>query len=91
VPRPPRRDREIFEQVEAEARLAATRPQSIANDAITPRPEANPLAPPPVEPVTGAPPPPPAPASAGAAGAPAGSTAPAGAAPTGSLPEASVP
>ncbi|MFN4130561.1 MAG: penicillin-binding transpeptidase domain-containing protein, partial [Paracoccaceae bacterium] len=44
LPRPPRRDREIFEQVEAEARLAAQRPQSIANDAVTPRPEANPSA-----------------------------------------------
>ncbi|MGY6636593.1 MAG: penicillin-binding protein 2 [Erythrobacter sp.] len=49
VPRPPQRDREIFEQVEAEARLASTRPQSIANDAVTPRPEANPSATPPPE------------------------------------------
>lgn len=55
VPRPPQRDREIFEQVEAEARLASTRPQSIANDAVTPRPEANPSATPPPEPVPGAP------------------------------------
>ena len=44
TPRPPRRDREIFEQVEAEARLAATRPEGIANDAVTPRAEANPSA-----------------------------------------------
>lgn len=44
LPRPPRLDREIFEQVEAEARLAASRSESIANDAVTPRPEANPSA-----------------------------------------------
>jgi penicillin-binding protein 2 len=51
VPRPPRADREIFEQVEAEARLAAQRPAGLANDAVTPRPEANPSATPPLEPV----------------------------------------
>jgi penicillin-binding protein 2 len=62
LPRPPRRDREIFEQVEAEARLAATRPQGIANDAVMPRPEANPAAAAPPEPAPG-----PAPAPAAAA------------------------
>lgn len=41
---PPRRDEEIFDRVEAEARVAATRPEAIANDVITPRPEANPSA-----------------------------------------------
>ena len=55
LPRPPRRDREIFEQVEAEARSAATRPQGIANDAVTPRPEANPAATAPPEPLPAAP------------------------------------
>jgi len=44
LPRPPRQDRDIFEQVEAEARIAATRSQSIANEVVTPRPEANPSA-----------------------------------------------
>ena len=34
---PPRRDEEIFDQVEAEARLAAARSQAIADDAIVPR------------------------------------------------------
>ncbi len=51
LPRPPRVEREIFEQVEAEARLAAQRPQSIADDVVTPRPEANPSAPPRSEPM----------------------------------------
>lgn len=41
---PPRRDEEIFDRVEAEARVAATRPEAIANDVITPRAEANPSA-----------------------------------------------
>lgn len=41
---PPRRDEEIFDRVEAEARVAATRPEAIANDVITPRTEANPSA-----------------------------------------------
>jgi penicillin-binding protein 2 len=34
---PPRRDEDIFDQVEAEARLAAQQSQLIADDAITPR------------------------------------------------------
>ncbi|MXO61632.1 penicillin-binding protein 2 [Qipengyuania oceanensis] len=38
----PRRDEDIFDQVEAEARAAATQPEAIATDAITPRTEANP-------------------------------------------------
>ncbi|MEE4339662.1 penicillin-binding protein 2 [Erythrobacter sp.] len=36
---PPRRDEDIFDQVEAEARLAAARTQAIADDAIAPRPD----------------------------------------------------
>ncbi|MGQ7829024.1 penicillin-binding protein 2 [Altererythrobacter sp. Z27] len=43
---PPRRDEEIFDQVEAEARAAAAQPEEIAEEAVTPRPEANPSAPP---------------------------------------------
>lgn len=42
VSRPPRRDEEIFDRVEAEARLAARQSQAIADEAIAPRPEANP-------------------------------------------------
>jgi penicillin-binding protein 2 len=71
--RPPRRDREIFEQVEAEARLAATRPQSIADDAVTPRPLANPSAQPPTEP---SPPAPSPPVASPAPVAPSGTTLP---------------
>jgi penicillin-binding protein 2 len=56
APRPPRRDQEIFERVEAEARLAATRSQTIATDVVEPRPIANP---------SGTPPPEPMPSSAG--------------------------
>ncbi|MEE1878502.1 penicillin-binding protein 2 [Altererythrobacter litoralis] len=41
---PPRRDEEIFDQVEAEARAAAAQPEEIAEEAVTPRPEANPSA-----------------------------------------------
>ena len=41
---PPRRDEEIFDQVEAEARAAAAQPEEIADEAVTPRPEANPSA-----------------------------------------------
>ncbi|KUO55288.1 MAG: penicillin-binding protein 2 [Sphingomonadales bacterium BRH_c3] len=40
----PRRDEEIFDQVEAEARAAATQAEEIANEAVTPRAEANPAA-----------------------------------------------
>lgn len=36
---PPRRDEDIFDQVEAEARAAATQSEEIANDAIAPRPD----------------------------------------------------
>ncbi|NVE93745.1 penicillin-binding protein 2 [Altererythrobacter lutimaris] len=39
---PPRRDEDIFDQVEAEARLAATQAEEIANDVVAPRPEAAP-------------------------------------------------
>jgi penicillin-binding protein 2 len=42
VSRPPRRDEEIFDRVEAEARLAAQQSQAIADEVIAPRPEANP-------------------------------------------------
>lgn len=35
---PPRRDEDIFDQVEAEARMAATQSEAIATDAIAPRP-----------------------------------------------------
>jgi penicillin-binding protein 2 len=94
VPRPPRRDREIFERVEAEARLAAQRPQSIANDVVTPRPEPNPSGTPPPEPVPGsagtsAPPgaaqtpAAPSPPSLSAPAAPASPTSP----PAGTLPQ----
>ncbi|MBU2587498.1 MAG: penicillin-binding protein 2 [Alphaproteobacteria bacterium] len=47
VRRPPRRDEEIFDRVEAEARVAATQTEAIAEDVITPRAEANPSATPP--------------------------------------------
>ncbi|WP_394728155.1 penicillin-binding protein 2 [Altererythrobacter sp. GH1-8] len=43
---PPRRDEDIFDMVEAEARLAATQAEEIANEVIAPRPEAAPAAPP---------------------------------------------
>ncbi len=39
---PPRRDEEIFDQVEAEARDAAAQSEEIADEAVTPRPEAAP-------------------------------------------------
>ena len=42
VSRPPRRDEEIFDRVEAEARVAAAQSQAIADEVIAPRPEANP-------------------------------------------------
>ena len=43
----PKRDEDIFAQVEAEARLAAEQPQEIADDFVAPRPEANPSGSPP--------------------------------------------
>ncbi|AOL94795.1 penicillin-binding protein 2 [Porphyrobacter sp. LM 6] len=49
VRRVPRRDEDIFDRVEAEARVAATQTDAIADDVIAPRPEANPSA---VVPVT---------------------------------------
>ncbi|WP_296717101.1 penicillin-binding protein 2 [Erythrobacter sp.] len=50
VRRPPRRDEEIFDRVEAEARLAAEQSQAIAGEVVTPRPIANPSGTPPVSP-----------------------------------------
>ncbi|WP_017663980.1 penicillin-binding protein 2 [Porphyrobacter sp. AAP82] len=47
VSRPPRRDEEIFDRVEAEARRAATQTDAIAGEVIAPRPEANPSGTPP--------------------------------------------
>jgi penicillin-binding protein 2 len=44
VSRPPRRDEDIFDRVEAEARVAARQSQAIADEVIAPRPEANPSA-----------------------------------------------
>ncbi len=67
VSRPPRRDEEIFDRVEAEARRAATQTDAIANEVIAPRPEANPSATP-----QGAPPPATAPSPAPAPTMPAG-------------------
>ncbi len=43
VPPVPRRNEDIFDRVEAEARAAASEPEAIANEAIVPRSEANPL------------------------------------------------
>jgi penicillin-binding protein 2 len=43
----PRREQEIFDQVEAEARVAARQSEAIASDAIVPRDEANAAIPPP--------------------------------------------
>ncbi len=71
APRPPQRERDIFEQVEAEARRAATRSQGLATDAVTPRPEANPSATPPPEPVPGTAPAASAPGSAATPATPA--------------------
>lgn len=68
VSRPPRRDEEIFDRVEAEARRAATQSDAIAGEVIAPRPEANPSGTPP-----GAP--------AAPAAAPAASPSPAPSAP----------
>jgi penicillin-binding protein 2 len=69
VSRPPRRDEEIFDRVEAEARRAATQTDAIADQVIAPRPEANPSATPPGAPA-------PAPATTTAAPAPASPAAP---------------
>ena len=44
---PPRREEEIFDQVEAEARLAARQSEAIATDAIKPRGETSSAATPP--------------------------------------------
>ncbi len=61
VRRPPRRDEEIFDRVEAEARVAATQTEAIAEDVITPRSEANPSATPPAPPSAPSPAAPPGP------------------------------
>lgn len=50
VRRSSRRDEEIFDRVEAEARLAAEQSQAIASEVVTPRPIANPSGTPPVSP-----------------------------------------
>ena len=47
VSRPPRRDEEILDRVDAEARRAATQTDAIADEVIAPRPEANPSGTPP--------------------------------------------
>jgi penicillin-binding protein 2 len=81
VRRPPRRDEDIFDRVEAEARVAAEQSEAIADDAIAPRPEANPSGTPPVSPTAelpdapAQPPAPPAPEPAATA-APATASAP---------------
>jgi penicillin-binding protein 2 len=72
VNRPPRREEEIFDRVEAEARRAATQTDAIAGEAIAPRSEANPSSNPPAAspadrpeaPPDAAPAPAPAPATA---------------------------
>ena len=84
VSRPPRREEDIFDRVEAEARLAAQQSEAIANQVIAPRPEANPSSTPGATTGT-APTDPAAPAAAAAAPAPA-PAAPAAAA-TGSTPQ----
>lgn len=50
---PPRRDEDIFDMVEAEARLAATQSEEIADDVVAPRPEAAPSAAPRTNPLAG--------------------------------------
>ncbi len=59
VSRPPRREEEIFDRVEAEARVAAAQTEAIAEQVIAPRPEANPSGTPPgaTAPPQAAPPP----------------------------------
>ena len=54
VSRPPRRDEEIFDRVEAEARRAASQSDAIADEVIAPRPEANPSGTPPGAPAASA-------------------------------------
>ena len=54
VSRPPRRDEEIFDRVEAEARRAASQSDAIAGEVIAPRPEANPSGTPPGAPAASA-------------------------------------
>ena len=69
VSRPPRRDEEILDRVDAEARRDAAQTDAIADEVIAPRPEANPsgtppgaaVAPTPAPPTAPAPPAPPAP------------------------------
>jgi penicillin-binding protein 2 len=51
VPPQPRRDEDIFDQVEAEARLDALQTQEIGEQFVAPRPLANPSGTPPVEPL----------------------------------------
>ena len=92
---PPRRDEDIFDMVEAEARVAASQAQEIANEAVAPRPEANPSGaarpntftnPAPAE-VTDAPPPPAVEAEAAAAPEAAVGADPAADAPVETAPE----
>ncbi len=66
VSRPPRREEDIFDRVEAEARVAARQSQAIAEEVIAPRPEANPSGAPNAD-VTGS-------GTAGTPAAPAGTT-----------------
>jgi penicillin-binding protein 2 len=61
VSRPPRREEEILDRVDAEARRAAAQTDAIANEVIAPRPEANPSGTPPGAVATPAPAPAPAP------------------------------
>ncbi len=49
---PPRRDEDIFDQVEAEARVAAEQSQEIGDEFVAPRPTANPSGTPPPDAVT---------------------------------------
>jgi penicillin-binding protein 2 len=53
---PPRRDEEIFDQVEAEARLAAQQSAEIADEFVAPRPVANPSGTPPPDALNRSPP-----------------------------------
>jgi penicillin-binding protein 2 len=87
VSRPPRREEDIFDRVEAEARLAAQQSEAIANQVIAPRPEANPASTPGA--TTGSVGTAPADAAAPASAAPAPASAPAApaAAATGSTPQ----
>ncbi len=71
VTRPPQREEEIFDRVEAEARLAATQTEAIAQDVIAPRPEANPSSTPPGAPAGSAAPTQPEPAPLAPAPTPA--------------------